>query len=333
MSVWIDSKYIGLISARLEKFKLKDHNPYTANFRCPFCGDSKKNKHKARGYVFTKNVNIFYKCHNCGVSCSCGNLVKQVDPVLYKQYVLDSYKETNKNNRRRIPTQPKFKQPVFKKKSLLDNICSPVENTLAEKYLLSRKIPKEKWKQLYFVDNISKLEQLSEKYKDRLIGEEPRLVIPFYNKDNKLIGVTCRGLANERLRYVTIRLCDDEPMIYNLNNIDFNKTIYVTEGPIDSMFLDNSVAVGNSDLKNIERLLPKENTVLIFDNQPRNKELVNLMSNSVKQNYTMVIWPNDIEKKDINDMILDDLAVKNIISNNTFSGLELNLQFTTWKKI
>ena len=99
------------------------------------------------------------------------------------------------------------------------------------------------------------------------------------------------------------------------------------------MFLDNSVAVGNSDLKNIERLLPKENTVLIFDNQPRNKELVNLMSNSVKQNYTMVIWPNDIEKKDINDMILDDLAVKNIISNNTFSGLELNLQFTTWKKI
>ena len=122
-------------------------------------------------------------------------------------------------------------------------------------------------------------------------------------------------------------------MIYNLNNIDFSKTIYVTEGPIDSMFLDNSVAVGNSDLKNIERLLPKENTVLIFDNQPRNKELVNLMSNSIKQNYTMVIWPNHIEKKDINDMILDDLAVKNIISNNTFSGLELNLQFTTWKKI
>ena len=140
-------------------------------------------------------------------------------------------------------------------------------------------------------------------------------------------------MSSEGLRYVTVRMDENQPLIYNLHSVDITKDVYVTEGPLDSLFLDNAVAAGSSDLNKIEKYVPKDKMVLIFDNQPRKREIVNLISKAIDNNYRMVIWPENISKKDINDMILDGVAVKDIINRNTFESLELKLEFTKWKKI
>ena len=333
MSEYIDVKYINLLSPRLDRYKVKTNSPFTANFRCPVCGDSKKNKHKARGYIFTRKGGLFYKCHNCGMGASLGNLMKEIDPTLYNQYVMERYKEGNvRQSHANVATLMDF-EPKFKKKSLLDELLDPVKGTPAEKYLRDRKIPESRWDELYYIDNIEKIEQLSNKYKDRIIGNEARLVLPFYDRDSKLVGVTCRALGDERLRYVTVRVNEDKPMVYGLDKVDITKDIYVTEGPLDSLFLDNAVAVGNTDLKQVSNLLPFERLVFIFDNQPRNKELVKIINRAIEGGARMVIWPENISEKDINDMVLAGLDINQVISTSTFSGLELKLQFTKWKKV
>lgn len=334
MSAYIDIKYINLLSPRLDRYKVKTSDPFTANFRCPVCGDSRKNRYKARGYVFSKTGGLFYKCHNCGFSASIGSLIKEVDPYLYDQYVVERYKEGNvRQSHANVTNIMTFEAPKFKKKSILDELLDPVKGTKAEEYLRNRKVPEEAWNSFYYIDDIEKIEQLSDKYKDRIVGNEERLVLPFYDEDGMLVGVTCRALGDERLRYVTVRVNESKPMIYNLDKVDTSRTIYVVEGPIDSVFVDNAVATGNTDLQTVTKHLPLDKLVFIFDNQPRNKELVNIMQKVIDLGVSMVIWPENILEKDINDMVLKGYDVTSIISNNTFKNLELKLQFTKWKKI
>lgn len=337
MSLYIDIKYTNLLAPRLELFKIKNHNPFTANSRCPLCGDSKQNKWKARGYFFTKKGGVFYKCHNCGESSSLGGLIKQLDSFLFNQYAMERYKEgTHGKSHANVASVMEFVKPDFesrKEKSLLDSLLDPIDNTRAEEYVRAREIPEHKWKDLYYIDDMQKLEQLSEKYKGRIIGTEDRLVIPFYNRDKKFVGVSCRALGDESLRYVTVRINDNEPLVYNIDKVDVSKDVYVTEGPLDSLFLDNAVAAGSSDLKAVASSVPKDKMVLVFDNQPRNVELVKLMVKASEAGYRMVIWPKNIEEKDINEMILAGVAVKDIINQNTFESLELKLQLAMWRSI
>ena len=337
MSLYIDVKYTNLLAPRLTMFKVKNNNPFTANCRCPICGDSKTNKWKARGYFFTRKGGLFYKCHNCAFSASLGSLIKELDTFLYNQYTMERYKDgTHRKAHANVASVIEFSQPDFKarkKDNILANIVDKVYNTPAEEYLRSRKVPEERWKELYYVDNMQKMEQLSEKYEGRIVGEEGRLVIPFFDRDGKIVGVTCRALGSERLRYVAIRIDEDQPMIYNLSKIDITKDVYVTEGPLDSLFIPNAVAAGSSDLNGIMQSIPKEKLILIFDNEPRNAEIVKIIGKAVDSDYRMVIWPQDIKEKDINEMVVNGLAVQDIINQNTFDGLELKLKYTKWKKI
>ena len=104
----IDSKYIGLVSSRLQKFKRVKSNLF--NFRCPICGDSQKHKNKARGYFYQVKTNTNYKCHNCGVSLSFNNFLKQIDSTLHKQYVLEKFKDGHAGNGRNfVIDEPEFR--------------------------------------------------------------------------------------------------------------------------------------------------------------------------------------------------------------------------------
>jgi transcription elongation factor Elf1 len=331
MSEWIDRKYAGIVSNRLDRFQVKSNQPYTANFRCPICGDSQKSKWKARGYFFSKKGGIFYKCHNCSFSGNLNSFLKNVDPALHKQYVFETFSEGKQPNT--APTPFDFSQPKFKPKTILDDLFVPVKGTPAEDYLRSRLIPEKVWPSLYYVDDSQKLEDLSAKYKDRVLGSDPRLVIPFYDLEDNLVAVNCRAINDCRLRYITVKIDDDAPMIYNLNKVDRNRTVYVTEGPIDSMFLDNSVAVGSSDLNAVSKVLDRDNVVLVFDNQPRNKQLVQTMEQAADQ-YKMVIWPSSILQKDINEMVESGVDnIQHIIDNNTLHGLALSVRLNQWKKV
>jgi hypothetical protein len=126
-------------------------------------------------------------------------------------------------------------------------------------------------------------------------------------------------------------------MIFGLNNVDKNQTIYVTEGPIDSLFLPNSVAVGNANLKSVGDYLPKDKSVLVYDNEPRNKEVVREIKTAIEAGFHVVIWPKDISEKDINDMVLkanmSAEEILNTINKNTFQGPKALLTFNIWKHV
>ena len=335
--LWIDQKYLNLLSPKLERFKRKSDNLY--NCRCPICGDSKKNKFKARGYVYDVKNSLAYKCHNCGFSGGIGKLIEQVDPHLYNQYKLERYKEKDNrqsNTATKFVYKPDFseyqKDPLANVKRIKDLpfFSNPVQ------YIVKRQIPMEVARELCYVDNIQKLEDLFPEYKNRLIGKEERILIPCYTRDKKLIGLTCRGINNDRLRYVTIKAIKDHPLVFGLDKVDISKTIYVLEGPIDSMFVDNSISVGGSDFKRIANFAAKDMFVMVYDNQPRNKELISIMERSIEDGYKIVIWPDNIKEKDINEMILAGKSkdeVFKIINSNACSDLTAKLKFKEWRKI
>ena len=320
----VDSKYIGLVSSRLQKFKRVKSDLYT--FRCPICGDSQKNKNKTRGYLYPVKNNTNFKCHNCGASLSFNNFLKQLDPTLHKQYTLEKFKEGH-TGKGFVVESPKleFKKPVFKKSLNLPKASS---NLVAKEYLEKRKLNPEKF---YFADKFKEWTNTQKQTFDTIGRDECRIIIPMYDRDNNLIGFQGRSLVPNSVKYITVMLDEEAPKIYGLNTIDEKLPVYVVEGPFDSTFVNNSVALCGSD--GDVRCLEGSSVVFVYDNEPRNREIVNRISKCISRGERVVIWPSGIVDKDINDMVLSGLNVMDVLKSNTYSGLEAKIKFNNWKKI
>lgn len=320
----IDSKYIGLISSRLPKFKRVKSDLY--NFRCPLCGDSRSSKSKARGYFYSVKNNTNFKCHNCGASLSFNNFLKKVDTTLHQQYSLEKFKEgfTGKNF---VVEEPKFEfnKPVFKKKIDLPKAS---ENEVAKKYLLNRKLDPDKF---YFANKFKEWVNTQKHTFNSTEFDESRIIIPMCDVDNNLIGFQGRTLGPSQNKYITVMLVDDVPKIYGLNKVNQTKPIYIVEGPFDSEFVENSVAMCGSDFD--IRSFNWSDYIWVFDNEPRNREIVNRISKTIDRGDQVVIWPKTIEKKDINDMIIAGLNIMDVLKSNTYKGLEAKVKFNLWKKV
>ena len=320
----VDSKYIGLISSRLQKFKRVKPDLY--NFRCPICGDSQKHKNKARGYIYVVKNNTNFKCHNCGASLSLNNFIKKIDGTLHKQYTLEKFKEGH-TGRGFVVEEPefKFKKPVFRKRLDLPKAS---ENADAREYLEKRKLNPDKF---YFANNFKRWVNTKKQTFDTIGRDESRIIIPMYNRDKNLIGFQGRSLVPNSVKYITVMLEDEAPKIYGLDSIDEKLPVYVVEGPFDSTFINNSVALCGSD--GDLGYLEGSDTILVYDNEPRNREIVGRIERCIERNQKVVIWPSNIIEKDINDMILAGHDVMSMIKLNTYSGLEAKIKFNTWKKI
>jgi len=337
MSLYIDTKYLTQISHKFEIFKKK--NDYLWNVRCPICGDSQKNKRKMRGYFFRKDNDLMYKCHNCGHGAHFGTMLKQMDTLLYKEYVLERYADGG--NRKKFGTERTVKEVVKIEKpevslwtQLMDCLYDlPADHEVIE-YVNGRGLPKDSHKRLYFVDNIKNVVQLNYKYKESIRTEEPRLAIPFVNENGKLTALSMRGMRGEALRYILIKIDEDAPTVYGLDNVDKTQPVTVVEGPLDSLFIRNSIACAGTSFNKIEELgLDKDNTRIVFDNQPKNTEVCKLVEKYVDMGYKVVIWPETIGEKDINDMVIAGINVQDIIDSNTYQGLSARMKFTSWRKI
>ena len=343
MSLPIESKYVRLISSRLRNFKQK--KDYLWNFSCPICGDSQKNKTKARGYVFPKGNNLFYRCHNCGVSISVGNFIKAVDESLYKEFVLEKYKSGETNNTRSANTilnipSPRFdkldKQKVFEHAEWVDKL--PSEHFCLV-YCVKRHIPSDILSKLLFTPHYKQFCDALVPNHGKTIVDDARLVIPFYDEYNELIAVSGRALetGDKTLRYITLRTNDSQDkLIFGMDRVDLNQTVKIVEGPVDSLFLKNCIASGDANLVLCADAISSDKIVLIFDNEPRNKEIVKMMQNAIGLKYDVVIWPDTIGGKDINEIILSGKSqdeIEEIISSNTFRGIEAQLKFNMWKKV
>ena len=319
----VDSKYIGVVSSRLLKFKRVKADLY--NFRCPICGDSQKHKNKARGYFYQVKTNTNYKCHNCGASLSFNNFLKQLDPTLHKQYTLEKFKEgyTGKNFVTEEPTFD-FKKPTFKRKLDLPKAS---EVPIAKKYLENRKLDPDKF---YFTNKFREWTNTQKQTFDTIGRDESRIIIPMYDTERNLIGFQGRSLGPNSVKYITVMLDDDAPKIYGLDQIRGGTPVFVTEGPFDSTFIRNSIAMCGAD-GDVSRWGISD-PVWVYDNEPRNTEICKRIQSAITAKQTVVIWPEHIQEKDINDMYLAGHDVQNLVESNVYSGLQAKLKFNTWKR-
>jgi len=321
----IDSKYIGLVSSRLHKFKRVKVDLFT--FRCPICGDSQKNKNKTRGYIYTVKNNTNFKCHNCGASLSFNNFLKQIDPTLHKQYTLEKFKEghTGKNF---VVEEPKFefKKPTFKKKLDLPKAS---ENPISKEYLEKRLLNPDKF---YFADKFQSWVNTQKPTFNNIIRDESRIVIPLHTRDGEIFGFQGRAIGASKVKYITVILDESVPKVYGLNEVSTDETIYVTEGPFDSTFVKNAIAMCGSDIL-LDSLNLGDDIVYVLDNEPRNREICNRISKLIDGGKKVVIWPKAVQQKDINDMVLAGLSVMNVLKLNTYRALEAKIKFNEWKKV
>lgn len=258
---------------------------------CPYCGGD--------SFIY-KHVSEMFLCHHCK-----------------RHMPRDKMKESESQS--------------FKLDVNFDNIlkfCIPL-NDLPQthdcvKYVRSRKI--ENTSDLFFTENFDKIASIT----GNKIGNKPRLILPFFDEEGEIFGMQGRTLDGSEPRYVTLMFKKDKSKIFGLNRVKTEERFFVTEGPIDSLFLENSCAMAGTDGLDGKY---KPNAVIVLDNEPRNKQVVMKYKKYIEQGYSIVVWPDNIKQKDINDMVLDGINIQGLVEENVFSGMTAKMKFNSWKKI
>lgn len=334
----LDIRYALLLGSRLEQFKIKSSNPYKINFRCPFCGDSQRSKTLSRGWLTqSKKGGLRFKCFNCdiqlGKSNSFYDFIKQIDPILFKDYITDRYITDKKTVAKDdIPEEIK-KKSTFDTSPLkrIKKLSQLPHNHPAKNYIENRKIPSDKHYLIYYAPKFKTWINsiIPNKFpvdKDgKVKREEPRIILPFFDKDGSFFGLSARGFDPNGLRYISIMLDDTKPKIFGLERVDFNKPYSIVEGAFDSLFLENSIAMAGAD-GNLKGLSNIENATLVFDCEFRNKQILDKLDKAIEKNINVCIWPEYMSKngKDINQFIENGLTkdeIEMIIKSNTYKGL------------
>lgn len=337
---WLQEKYIKLISPRLSLFKQKKKGLY--NCRCPICGDSQKSKTKARGYFYDRKGQIFYNCKNCGASTTFAKFLEDFDSELYKEYKMEEFKESASHRVKRVKKSIKFSYDAPKESNkqldFLDSCDILPHNHKAKIYLEQRKVPANQWDRIYYADNMNIVAKELGGYEHTKFDDYPRIIFPFINEDNVLTHVQGRSIDEntpKQYRYVTLEIVKDAPKIFGLDSINRNELIRVVEGPIDSLFLNNCIAVAGSALHMTAKLINMEpsNILIVTDREPRNKEIVKIVEKSINAGYKVSMLPDNITGKDINDYVIAGYEPNYLIDNNIFSDLVARVQFGHWKKI
>ena len=308
----------------------------------PYCGYSERNPNKSRGFLYRKKSDMFYKCHNCGKGTTTDKFIKFIDSELHKQYVMERFQNSGNGFAKVEEPTYDFPAPVFTKlkSEFVTSVRKLDDDHVGKQYLTNRKIPLE---ELYytndfggFVDDI-----VPEKYPKvvELNKNEERIVIPFYDQDKNLTHFQGRSIHESNFRYITIRIDDDFPKVFGIERLDFEDTVYFVEGPFDSLFLPNCIAMAGSDGIRNDKFYNERITgdmVFVFDNECRNSSIVDKMEKIIDDNYKLCIWPSTLIETDINDMILSGKTPKqiiNIINSNTYWGMTAKLTLNNWKRV
>lgn len=332
MDAWLDVKYANLVSSRLDRFKVKKHNPYEANFRCPICGDSKRSRIKSRGWLYLYKNSMFYHCFNCNAKLPFGKFLKTLDPVLFSEYRLEKFRDSgNPPIRIDLELSAPIETEVAEGLSLLPTIADLPHDFPARKYVESRFLPPIALTKLHYCRDFARWTNMM--IPDKLKYTEERIVIPFLDFDGHMFGYQGRSLdpgVENRYRYISIML-EERPKVFGLDRVDLSRRIYVTEGPIDSFFLPNCIAMAGSDFSFSDGEL-----VYVYDNEPRSREIVGFIQGAIDRGDQVVIWPKDFAFKDLNDAVIGGVSVdslQRVVEDNTYSGVQAKLRMMEWKRI
>lgn len=347
MSLFTDEKFLNSVGHLLRNFKKK--SDYLWNFSCPICGDSKKKKIKARGYVYRYRNALKFKCHNCGETLPVSELIKHLDAALYKEYVYESYLEKGQQQTPKEKKEIHFKRKKeYKPAKPTALIGCPAIATLgpdhpARQYLESRKLPSQFLEELFWTDDFPSVVDKFIPGHSFALMKEGRIIIPFFDSNHQLIAMQGRSQpyydaeqdqwmdSPGAVRYITIKSDKDAPRIYGMDRLNkMTKRIYLMEGPFDSMFLPNSAAMAGSD---IPVGFPKDRTVVVYDNERHKPDTIKKIEKAIELGYMVCIWPDNIKEKDVNKMIMCGTTpekVREIIDRNLFSGLQAKLKLQHW---
>lgn len=361
MDILLDIEYAKRIKQRLQLSTVTANRPFKLNFRCPICGDSKKNKNLTRGWIYegttgkTKGVLLFncFNCNNNGKGAVPFSMfLNDLFPAIYEDYRVEKFKQSIKSNseKRLVKTQDEDK-PIVESASLDILTKSNLYRSIPQlplthpirKYVDARCIPENKqhllgftnhWRKLANIINPGTFSEAATKF------DKPRLVIPIYNKDG-LVAIQGRAiLPDDNPRYQIVKHHESFQKIYGLERIDETQLVIYVEGAIDSLFVENCCAISGG-FSSLDIVPFKGNRAWALDNEPRKVDTVNRMSKIIKANEPIVIWdklPVQLKSfKDINDMIkkggCEISFINQYIRQNLVSGLEANLRFNQWKKI
>ena len=341
----------------------------TYNFRCPICGDSKKDKNKKRGYFYWKPDKNYYsfKCHNCNEAHTLIGYLKLYEKDMYRKYIYNALKSGGKLKVR--ATQNSIVPNIVSKidnsavKSLISDLLKrkdiiPAKNIKeyeVQKYIFDRGIPKNKLKHLFYSDNFYDklykplkilLGQFDKNESSKGVSNDKRIFWFIKDRTNNIIGIQGRSVEKDaNRRYLTVKIVASSVMLGNLENVSLTDRIFVTEGFIDSLFLPNAVSLNGSSyagaISKLKDLNAKDVTV-VFDNEPHNKEIRkkvsglidNLISNHIT-NFGICLLPKNIRNKgkDINDYIKNGIEISkliNIINASTYYGAIAKIKLLRW---
>jgi hypothetical protein len=342
MPLWLDKRYVNMVSPKLEQFKWK--KPTLANFRCPYCGDSQKNKRKARGYIYTKGNGMFYKCHNCPESTNLANFLKFIDAPLFRQYILESFAEKNKNapviEEKSTPPAVAVKSWAGEDTKFGDRLSKLPNEHYAKQYLLNRLIPESAHGDIWYADDIQAFIQENFDPKQEA-PKEPALAIMIRDEKGALIGMNARLMKPKDYmsKYCKAKISAEVKLIFGIHRVQKDSKIYVFEGEFDSLFVKNAIAVGGvQNMHGIENVLGvnKQSIIQVVDNDPRRSEVVKAIENLIDDGYSVVLLPGNIEEKDVNEIAmhhkLSSTELKQLLDDNTYSGLSAKLKLASWRK-
>jgi len=344
--LWLEEKYIGFISSKLDKFDKKNQTDY--HFRCPFCGDSAKNPNKRRGHFYVnmdKGDCYWFKCFNCHLSFSFETFLKRIDEPTFKEYWKEKLmnggrgKAATKDGTVKVEQAIKrMEKPVFlnlgQLSKKLDKVSSLPADHPTKQYVVDRKIPNRFHYKLFHCPKFQTFTNslLPGKFSS-LKNDDPRLVIPLLSKEKQLIGFQGRALGKSEVRYITIMLDRNHSKVFNMDELDPNERHFVFEGPFDAMFIYNSIAmVGGS----MDWNLLNKNSVVVYDNEPRSKETVKKINDTIDRGFKVAFFDRKVREKDINEMVLSGYTVNQIakmLGSNTAHGLAAQLKLNEWKKV
>jgi hypothetical protein len=334
---WLEVKFIGVLSTQLRNFKRKSATLW--NFSCPICGDSLKDKRKARAYIYEKQGRLLFHCHNgCG-TMNVPRFIKAVDEFVYNDYIIEKMMESPKHEPDPILTMKKPRFITGSALSELRKVSQLPHDHFCRTYVDGRQIPTPFHSKLFFASKFMGWVNtfIPGKFdEDALKFDRPALVIPFINREGRLHALQGRFFSGGT-RYVTIQIDESVPKLWGLDRYDRGSRSYILEGPIDGMFLPNAVATAGGVEISTLRYLNLESAVVVFDNEPRSSETTAKIRKCIKHGLRVCIWPDGLQQKDVNEMITDGKMtaneVREIIDRNTFSGLRAELQLNEWKRV
>lgn len=318
-------------------------SPYKLNCSCPICGDSATDRSKARfWYYHWKGSNLVH-CFNCDYTCNISRFLEEQDPVLYREYIMEKRKEESfgLDTKKFEPVMPsekiKAKLVVIPQLDFCVRLDTLPKNHPIIKYVMGRKIPESVWNRLFFTSEWQKLVNQTKHTFDNP-RPEYRLVIPFYNTKNEIESYQGRALSpNAKQKYMTIKACEDASKIYGTKWVDPTKPVCVFEGPIDSMFIPNSIAIAGGSL-DLDKVPYADQRIWVLDNEPRHPDTIKRMTKLIESGEKVLFWDNaPWASKDVNEMIKEDGAtpelVEEYIMNNYEQGMMAKVRMLKYCKI